>query len=451
MSDPATSIATPITTVNSDQLEAFLESLDEFGASWARSSGFKGNEGDLLLLPDAAGDLAGVACGLGSSDTHNDMYALASVPNQLPGGLYRFEDTADESRFAMGMLLSKYRFDRYQSVTPSEFELELTDETRIQRLVNAVFRVRDLVNTPAEHMGPEDLEHVARDMAEQFDADLSVTTGENLLRENFPAIHAVGRAADFAPRLIDLSWGREDAPKVTLVGKGVCFDSGGLDIKGATGMLLMKKDMGGAAHVLALGHLIMESGLDVRLRVLVPAVENAISGNAYRPGDVVATRAGLSIEIGNTDAEGRMVLSDALTLACEESPDLLIDFATLTGAARVALGPDLPPIFGRQDNTVEGIIAAGQTEQDPLWRMPLYEPYREMLKSPIADMSNVGGPMAGCVTAALFLDRFVEAEIDWCHLDVYAWNKSERPGRSHGGEAMGLRAVFAYLENRYGK
>jgi leucyl aminopeptidase len=287
--------------------------------------------------------------------------------------------------------------------------------------------------------------------ADQFEAETDFVAGDELLTRNFPAIHAVGRASSRQPRLLELNWGSEEAPVLALVGKGVCFDTGGLDLKSAAGMLLMKKDMGGAAHALALARLVMESQLPVRLKLLIPAVENSVAGNAYRPGDVIASRKGLSVEIGNTDAEGRVVLSDALTYACEALPDLVIDFATLTGAARIALGADLPPLFSNRDEIARGIQLAGDEVEDPLWTMPLYQPYRKQIESPLADLNNTGkSSYGGCITAALFLEHFVEPEIPWVHIDTFAWNQGNRPGRPQGGEALGLRAVFKYLQSRYG-
>jgi leucyl aminopeptidase len=318
--------------------------------------------------------------------------------------------------------------------------------------VAGLFRVRDLVNTPAEDMMPEHLAEAVRAMAHEFDARVREVVGDALLKRNFPAIHAVGRAASHAPRLIDLSWGATNHPRLTLVGKGVCFDSGGLDLKTTGGMRLMKKDMGGAAHAIGLAHMIMSAGLPVRLRLLVPAVENAVAGNAYRPGDVLASRKGLTIEIDNTDAEGRVILCDALAEAAGDSPELIIDFATLTGAARVALGTDLPAMFCNHDGVAKALAASALEVHDPLWRLPLHRPYRELIDSRIADIANSGtGPYGGAITAALFLQDFVPQSIPWVHFDLMAWNLRSRPGRPEGGEAMALRAVFDYLQNRYGQ
>ena len=351
---------------------------------------------------------------------------------------------------ALGYLMGRYRFDRYKSTAATPRLIVPDGHDDLIQMAEAVAMVRDLVNTPCEHMGPEDLHSVVEDLARDFDADFDAIVGADLLDQNYPAIHAVGRAATQAPRLLHLSWGDKEHPTVALVGKGVCFDCGGLNIKGSAGMRLMKKDMGGAAHVIALARLIMQHDLPVRLEMLVPAVENAISGNAYRPGDVIIGRSGLTMEIGNTDAEGRVILSDALTRACELNPELLVDFATLTGAARVALGADLPPYFSNRDALANDLEEAARSVADPVWRMPLFDDYDELISSPIADISNTGStPMAGCITAALFLRRFVEPDLPWFHLDVYAWNPSERPGRPAGGAAHALRAMFALIEKRY--
>ncbi|MFH1556133.1 MAG: leucyl aminopeptidase family protein, partial [Pseudomonadota bacterium] len=325
------------------------------------------------------------------------------------------------------------------------------DAAALARTFEAVRLVRDLVNTPANDLGPAELEDAARRLAARHGASFRSIVGADLLARNFPLIHTVGRAATRAPRLLDLAWGPEDAPKVTLVGKGVCFDTGGLDIKPSSGMLIMKKDMGGAATALGLAHLIMSRGLKVRLRVLIPAVENAIAGDAFRPGDIFSSRKGLTVEIGNTDAEGRLVLADALSLADEDSPDLLVDFATLTGAARVALGPHLPPAYTDDEALAADLARHAQAQADPLWRLPLWRPYAAMIDSKVADINNAGaGGFAGSITAALFLARFVETAKSWLHLDIYAWNPSARPGRPEGGEAQTIRALDALIAERYG-
>jgi leucyl aminopeptidase len=318
------------------------------------------------------------------------------------------------------------------------------------RVVDAVYFVRDLVNTPSNDCGPAEIEQAARAIAEKFGASIRSIVGEKLLNENFPLVHAVGRASARVPRLIELLWGAPKNPKVALVGKGVCFDTGGLDIKSEAGMLLMKKDMGGAAHALALAQMIMDAKLPVRLRVVVPAVENAISGDSFRPGDVLASRKGLTVEVGNTDAEGRLILADALALADEDGPELIVDFATLTGSARVALGPDLPAVFTADDGLAAALARHGAAEADPCWRMPLWRPYQSMLDSKIADTNNVAsGPFAGAITAALFLSRFVDKAKSWLHVDLFAWNPSAKPARPEGGEAQTIRALYALFTERF--
>lgn len=432
--------------------EAWAEGITDDQREWLKSSGFRAEPGQLCALPGAAGAVEAWLFGMEEGDW---LYQLAAIVPKLPEGVYRLEsDWSREQRLlaSLGWGLACYRFDRYKE-TRGERPVLLLDEDLdrdARRLHQAQVLVRDLVNTPTENMGPQELADAAGALAEEFGAAFTVVEGEDLLARNFPAIHAVGRASSRPPRLIELNWGDEDAPLLALVGKGVCFDTGGLDLKPAAGMLLMKKDMGGAAHVLALARLVMAYELPVRLLVLVPAVENAVSGNAYRPGDVIATRKGLSVEIGNTDAEGRVILSDALTLACERSPDLVIDFATLTGAARIAMGPDLPPVFSNRDDVADGIQRGGDEVEDPVWPLPLYQPYNKMIESPIADLNNAAkSPFAGCITAALFLEHFVENDIPWVHIDTFAWNQADRPGRPQGGEALGLRSVFRYLQERY--
>ncbi len=419
--------------------------------AWAKASRFKGEAGEFLRIQGKNG-VGEVLIGTGGEPL--TPWSLADAVAGLDEGVYALEGvSAGECEVAgLGWCLAQYRFDRYRSqenTGPRTLIVpESTDIAAVERAVASISLVRDLVNTPAEDMGPADLQDTAEALVEEFGGTCETIVGEDLLDENFPAIHAVGRAAAEGrePRLIDMRWG-EEGPKLTLVGKGVCFDTGGLDLKPASGMLIMKKDMGGAAHALGLARLIMASGLKVQLRVLVPAVENAVSGNAYRPGDVIATRKGLSVEIGNTDAEGRVVLCDALALACEEKPDLLMDFATLTGAARVALGPDLPATYANDDTLWGALENAAKEAQDPLWRMPLWAPYDTMLKSEIADMNNTAdGPFGGSITAALYLQRFVEKSVPWVHFDVFSWMPSAKPGRPKGGEAQGLRACYDALK-----
>jgi leucyl aminopeptidase len=430
--------------------------------AWAAAQKFAGGEGEILLLPDEKGGLQGVLWGRGKASGKSAgkgssaawaSWCFARLPAALPAGRYRLDEKLDAAtafNAALEWSLAQYRFARYRKNSSKPRILNLpagVDATRLEALVEGCTLTRDLVNTPANHMGPGDLEKAARKLARRHGARVRVIKGDALLRQNFPAIHAVGRASAEAPRLIDISWGRKSHPRVTLVGKGVCFDSGGLDLKPPAGMRQMKKDMGGAATVLGLASAVMDCKLPLSLRILIPAVENAVSGNAFRPGDIIATRKGLNVEIGNTDAEGRLVLADALALADEQKPDLLIDFATLTGAARVALGGDLPALFTDDEKLAGALATAGSKMLDPLWRMPLWAPYLEDMKSPIADLNNIGeGGFAGSITAALFLGCFVEKTKSWAHLDLYAWNSKARPGRPQGGEAMGLRSVFAYLE-----
>lgn len=443
----------PVHSLDAESLEAWKQSADADASVWVEASGFRAAPGSLLLVPDGQGGLAQVLAGREPSDR---LWSLAHLPAALPEGDYRLaaEWSAEEQeRAAIGWGLACYRFDRYKAMDrpAARLVLEADDERRIRTLVESAAFVRDLVNTPAIDLGPAELAAAARGLAGEHGANCEVIEGERLERE-FPAIHVVGQAASRGPRLIRMQWGNPDSPPLALVGKGVIFDSGGLNIKGGAGMVLMKKDMGGAAHVLGLAKIIMTLGLDVNLRVYIPAVENAIAGNAYRPSDIIHTRKGTTVEIGNTDAEGRVVLSDALTLASEEGAERIIDFATLTGAARIALGEDLPPIYARDMQSARAIQDLSFEAEDPLWHMPLFEPYRRQIEPAIADISNTGtSKFAGSVTAALFLDHFVGEGIDWYHLDVYAWNLSDRPGRPAGGEAQGLRAIWHWLEEAYGR
>jgi leucyl aminopeptidase len=414
---------------------------------------FTGGGFETAVVPDGDGwfAVAGVA-----EVNALSSWCMAKLAEVLPAGTYRRAE-GEPGKAAYGWITAQYRFDRYKQDDEKQGpRVLLTKEVkRIEPVLaeaRATCLVRDMVNTPAEDMGPAELEHAAERIAKSCGAELKVTRGDALERE-FPMVHTVGRAAarSHAPRMIELTWGDARHPRLALVGKGVCFDSGGLDIKPSSGMLLMKKDMGGAAHVLALAGLVMEAGLNVRLHVLVPAVENAVSGNAFRPGDVLRSRAGLSVEIGNTDAEGRLILGDALARAGEEQPDLVLDFATLTGAARSALGPDLPALMARRDDTAEVLLAAGREHDDECWRLPLPEAYREWLKSDVADLVNAhANPFAGASVAGLFLDRFVPEGVDWAHFDTYAWRPTAKPGRPKGGEALGLRAAWHMLQGRYG-
>lgn len=420
--------------------------------TWAKASLFDGAAGSHVLIPDEEGGLSKVLVGTGEEyPDPSDCWWLAGAADKLPQGTYSLASSVSieiQKAAALGWCLAHYRFDRYQSKPDDKIHRTLVlpegaGATSIVRQANTVAFVRDLVNTPTEDMGPADLQDAAEGLAEAFGGTCSTIVGDDLLDENFPAIHAVGRAAALGrePRLIDLRWGDEKAPKVTLVGKGVCYDTGGLDIKPGAGMRLMKKDMGGAAHALGLARFVMEAELNVNLRVLIPAVENAIAGNSYRPGDVIATRKGLSVEVGNTDAEGRIVLCDALALACEEKPDLILDYATLTGAARVALGPDLPAAYANNESLWEAIEKSANKLGDPLWRMPLWAPYDKKLHSPIADLSNISeGGFAGSITAALYLQRFIEKGTNWAHFDIYAWEPSGQPGRPKGAAVQSIRA-----------
>ncbi len=413
----------------------------------ARANGFDGEAGALITDGEA------VLLGLGDG---SDPFVIAAAADKLPSGDYALAAPLERDAAtlaALGWLIGGYRFDRYKEQKPAGARLIApanADAAAARRACEAVFTVRDLVNTPAGDMGPAALEQAARNIAEKHGGKVDVCVGDALLAENFPMIHAVGRAAKAAPRLIDITWGKPDAPKLTLVGKGVTFDSGGLNIKNAAGMALMKKDMGGAAHALALAGMIMSAGLNLRLRVIIPAVENAISGDAFRPGDVLRSRKGLSVEIGNTDAEGRLILADALALGAEEAPELMISLATLTGAARVALGPDLAPVYCDDDALVSALEAEAARVADPVWRMPLWRGYESMLSSQIADISHIsGGSFAGSVTAALFLKRVPADAARWMHFDIYAWRPKAAPGRPVGGEAQAIRALFETLSRRY--
>jgi leucyl aminopeptidase len=429
---------------------------DPAARAWAAANGFAGESGRLLTVPGESGAIGSVLFGTGDEAGAFSPLVTGGLGKGLPAGNWHFaEPPADPELAALGLLLGGYAFTRYGRKSGNEIRFGLAegvDAARVKRLAYGVFLARDLINTPANDMGPDALEAAVRDLARRFKAKVSVVKGDALLARNFPMIHAVGRAGAEAPRLIDLSWGPADAPKVTLVGKGVCFDTGGLDIKTASGMLLMKKDMGGAANVLGLASMIMDAGLKLRLRVLIPAVENAIAGNAFRPGDVLTSRKGITVEIGNTDAEGRLILADALALADEEAPELLVDMATLTGAARVALGPDLPPFYTDDDALAAELSAASLAVADPVWRMPLWVPYDRKLASKIADINNVTWDgFAGSVIAALFLRRFVEKTERWVHFDIFGWNPADRPHGPIGGEAQAIRALEAVISRRYGK
>ena len=455
---PPTPDAIPIWFVSNEAFEAVKESIGATAAAFAESCGFKPKAGAVQLLPDAQGALAGVLFGVEAEGSpKRDPLAVGKLATALPTGIYRFANPPPDADLAsLGFLLALYRYSRFksdESPKPRLVAPDGIDATRVERIAEAVAFGRDLVNAPANVLGPHALEQEAARLAEGLGAAVSMIRGDELLEANFPLIHAVGRAAAERPRVVDFVWGRADAPKVTLIGKGVTFDSGGLDIKPASGMELMKKDMGGAATALTLARLVMESALDLRLRVVIPIAENAISGPAMRPGDVIVSRKGLAVEIGNTDAEGRLILADALALADEEAPDLLLDFATLTGAARVALGPDLPPFYTDGDELAKAVARHAASARDPLWRMPLWGPYEAMIDGTIGDVSNsgTGAGMAGSITAALFLKRFVEKATAWAHFDVYAWNPKPRPHGPAGGEIQAARALFDLLTERYPK
>ncbi len=460
LTDAATG-ALPLFAIGAAALPDFQATRSAHDQAWIASHHFKAEAGAVLILPGANGTIAGVVVGLGKGD---DPWALGDMAKALPSGTYILAGVSGcaaelaptfSTWAAQAWALGAYQFKRYKKpngdardsaklVWPKD-----ADRAAVERNVAAAILARDLINTPAADMMPTDLAEAIKAVGAQFGAQVSEIIGDDLLTENYPMIHAVGRASAVAPRLIDLRWGNESHPKVTLVGKGVCFDTGGLDIKPSSGMALMKKDMGGAATLLGVAQAVMSAKLPVRLRLLVPAVENAVSGNAFRPSDILATRKGITVEIGNTDAEGRLVLGDALTEASTENPALLIDCATLTGAARTALGPDLPAMFTDDESVASDLIAAGRATYDPLWRLPLWAPYRKMIDSKVADINNAGdSPFAGAITAALFLKEFVGENIAWVHLDLYAWNRSSRPGRPEGGEAYAQRALFELIATR---
>jgi leucyl aminopeptidase len=450
----AADAAISIEALAEGDLAAALDAAPAFVAGYAKLSDFKAKAGQVLLVPGQDGALATVLFGLGGQP---DAMAFRGLPAKLPAGTYRLArapEGIDRTQAALAFALGSYRFDRYKPRDAEKPKLvaEGVDVAEIRQVAHACALCRDMVNTPANDMGPLQIETIAREIAEQFGATCTVITGEGLLEANYPAVHAVGRAAvpERAPRMIEISWGEAGRPLVAVVGKGVVFDTGGLDIKPSAGMRLMKKDMGGAAHALALGRMIMAAGLPVRLSVLVPVVENAISGDAMRPGDVLASRQGLTIEVGNTDAEGRLILADALTRAAELEPALTIDLATLTGAARIALGPQLPPYYTDDDDLAAAIERHARAAADPLWRMPLWQPYAEALDSDIADLKNDpdAWAQAGSMTAALFLQKFAPSG-PWVHLDIFAWNPRARPGYLAGGEAQAIRGLYGMIRERF--
>ncbi|MEL6962085.1 MAG: leucyl aminopeptidase family protein [Pseudomonadota bacterium] len=433
--------------------DTWLNAQPETVKAWLTSTGFKPKVGRTALIPNADGSLTGA---LIIPSNPPSLWDYANLHKNLPEGDWALTtNISDEARHraGLGWALADYRFDRYKTIEREAKRLLVGHDQAAQTaaiLAEAIYLGRDLVNTPANDMGPAELEAASRHVANQYGAEVTTIEGDALLTENFPAVHAVGRASDSAPRVIDLTWGNEHAPKLTLVGKGVCFDTGGLDLKPASAMVLMKKDMGGAATTLSVAKAVMALDIPVRLRLLIGAVENSVAGNAFRPGDIIPTRKGLSVEIGNTDAEGRLVLADLLALADDEKPDLMIDCATLTGAARVALGAGLPALFTPNDQLASDLLKAGSAAEDPLWRLPLHEPYREIIDSSIADINNAGaGGMAGSITAALFLKEFVTSTKNWAHLDIYGWTPSPKPGRPKGGEATALRALVRLIQSRF--
>jgi leucyl aminopeptidase len=447
---PATTKGAALIHVMTPKAWSAGKGVPEGHKAWGKTQGFEAQPLGLLMVPDGRG----LTCYVGAPRATDDAFALGAIASKLPPGDYTFASVPDSAELiALGWLLELYKFDPCRAPKTKMVRLVVpkgVDRARVMSLANASYQVRDLINGPANLVGPDALETAARGLVRTHKASLRVISGR-ALEKGFPLIHAVGAASDRKPRLIDFSWGAARAPKVTLVGKGVCFDTGGLDIKPSSNMLLMKKDMGGAANVLGLARLIMEARLKVRLRVLIPAVENSISGSAFRPGDVFKSRKGITVEIGNTDAEGRLILADAMALAEEEKPDLLVDMATLTGAARVALGPDLPPIFTDDDALAADLVAHGQAVNDPLWRLPLWRPYEALIETPLADLNNAGaGGFAGAITAALFLRRFGDKAKAHVHFDIFGWTPNAKPGRPKGGEQQGMRALFSLLEARYG-
>lgn len=451
----------PIHLVHEDEFEAWRGAQHAAARNWLLANSFKGERCKVVLIPREDGKPGAVVAGLGRRGAREEFscWSSAGLPDRLPDGHYHLAQplpAAAAAQFALGWAYGQYRFERYRrSSAPRSVQLrapEGVDLAEIERLYRASSLVRDLINTPANDMSPQALAAAAIEVAERCGAAHREIVGDELLAQRFPVVHAVGRASAVAPRLIDIEWGDASHPKVTLVGKGVCFDCGGLDIKPSASMLLMKKDMGGAAATLGLAQLVMEARLPVRLRVIIPAVENAISANAFRPGDVLTTRKGLTVEVGNTDAEGRLILCDALALADEDRPDLLIDMATLTGAARVALGPELPALFSSDDALAQEVVQVGLAESDPVWRLPLWPGYDDDLSSKIADLNNVStSGFAGAIVAGLFLRRFVSEARSWLHFDLYAWNSKDRPGRPVGAEPQCIRALYALLKSRYAR
>ena len=446
--------AIPLHLIEASAWDAWIANRPQAERRWAEATGFKAKSGQLCLIPAPDGGVAAALAGMEEDGTV--VWTAGGLATKLPEGTFMLADLWDEAKatdIAVGFALGGYVFDKFKNAEKPKARLAwpmAADRSVAGGIVDGIALARDLINRPASDLGPAELCAAACELGRRFGAEVSEIAGDDLLDRNYPTVHMVGRAAARPPRLVDLCWGEPGAPKVTLVGKGVCFDSGGLDLKSASGMLRMKKDMGGAANVLALAHMIMATGLPVRLRVLIPAVENAVGGNAMRPLDVVKTRKGLTVEIGNTDAEGRLILCDALAEADSEQPDVLLDCATLTGAARIALGTDLPALFCNHDGLAAELLGAGVQTADPLWRLPLHKPYKKGLKSDVADLNNVSeGGMGGAITAALYLEHFISPETPWAHLDMMAWNTAGKPGRPKGGEVQGMRAAFVMLRRRY--
>lgn len=439
--------AVTIHPVTSETLDEVLQELGGHGRHWCEAHGFKPSKGKILIVPGEDGTLQAVLAGMGEGK--GDPFELGKLARSLPKGLYTFADGVDDPAARLAWAMGGYDFDRYRKPKNHGARLAGRPDARTLRIAQGVFLTRDLINTPANDMGPDALEEAFRALAKDHGARVTMVKGDALLKKNFPMVHAVGRASTQAPRVLDLVWGKPSNRKVTLVGKGVTFDTGGLNIKPGSSMALMKKDMGGAANVMGLAHMIMAAKLPVRLRSIVGAVENAISGNAFRPGDILPSRKGISVEIGNTDAEGRLVLGDCLAWADEEEPELLIDMATLTGAARVALGPDLPPFYTHDDELASSLSKAADDVRDPLWRLPLWKPYQSMLSSQVADVNHItSGGFAGSITAALFLSRFVGEKTRWAHFDIFGWVPNEKPWARVGGEAQGIRALYEIIEDK---
>lgn len=441
--------ATRIQLIQTDRVEEWLATQGGSARAWLAKQQFRARSGEVGWIPDESGNPVSVVVGWDGKD---NLATLGGLPFTLAEGVYQLDQPLSELQL-LGWGLGAYQFDRYKEAKRQPAELLVPESQATEHLANSVAAIglaRDLINLPADELTPSRLAEEAVQLADTHGGSSNVIVGDELLARNFSAIHAVGRAAADAPRLIDIGWGHPDHPRVSLIGKGVCFDSGGLDIKPAAGMRTMKKDMGGAANVLGLAQLIMAAQLPVRLRVLIPAVENAISGNAYRPGDILSTYQGLTVEIDNTDAEGRLVMCDALALAAEDNPDLMLDYSTLTGSARSAVGAEIAAMFANDDSLANGLFEAGTELDDPIWRMPLHQPYEYLLKSHVADTVNsASSPYGGAITAALFLQKFV-GDTPWAHFDIMAYNTRSRPGRPEGGEAMGVRAAFQYLRGRYG-